>query len=106
MTIAIDFDNTWTADCVLFRLFHVMTQAERSSTPVHTVIIATSRHPDNSPITEEERERYCLPHTISIVYCHGTYKQTACERAGYKVDIWIDDTPGMIQPCKVLEDDL
>lgn len=55
---------------------------------------------------DETLKRYRLYHRIPVVYCHGTYKQTACERAGYKVDIWIDDVPGMIQPCKVLEDDL
>ena len=102
MTIAIDFDNTWTAAPKMFqRLLVWATYLEG-----HTVIIATSRHPDNSPITEDERERYSLPHHIPVIYCHGTYKQTACEKAGYKVDIWIDDCPGMIQPCKVLEDDL
>jgi NAD-dependent SIR2 family protein deacetylase len=103
MTIAIDFDNTWTADPALFGALALMAV---SPIGAHQVIIATSRHPENSPITQEERDRYRLYHWIPVVYCHGTYKQTACEKAGYKVDIWIDDVPGMIQPCKVLEDDL
>jgi glycine cleavage system regulatory protein len=105
MTIAIDFDHTWTADPKLFEWIHAI-----ATTGVlgqkHTVIIATSRCPNNSPITQLERDMNRVPEGLPVVYCHGTYKQTACERAGYHVDIWVDDMPGMIQPCKVLEDDL
>jgi hypothetical protein len=65
MTLAIDFDNTWTAEPRLFESFWLDATAGCN----HTVIIATSRHPDNSPITEEERERYSLPHTIPVYPC-------------------------------------
>jgi NAD-dependent SIR2 family protein deacetylase len=102
MTLAIDFDNTWTADPVLFSALALLAQPLGT----HKVIIATSRHPENSPITQEERDRHRLLHWIPVIYCHGTYKQTACEKAGYKVDIWIDDCPGMIQPCKMLNEDM
>jgi hypothetical protein len=102
MTIAIDFDHTWTSDGALFSAIALLAEPLGN----HKVIIATSRHPENSPITQEERDRFRLLHWIPVVYCHGTYKETACRNAGYEVDIWIDDQPGMIQPSKVLTDDL
>lgn len=75
MKIAVDFDNTISADP---RLFAIFIQAAVSLG--HEVAIVTSRHP-TCPI----------PLTFSgvpIVYCGFTAK-----RKHFQADIWIDDDP-------------
>jgi hypothetical protein len=86
LTIAIDFDNTWTADCLLW--LNIYTYLIE----YHNVIIATGR-------TEfsDDMDRFYLPTEISIVYCGKELKDIACKKAGYKVDIWIDDMPETIR---------
>jgi hypothetical protein len=87
-TIAIDYDHTFTADSVMFRLIIELMRGRN-----HTVIIATGRNEFS-----EDMRRDPIPDGIPIVYCGNEYKSTACEKQGYKVDIWIDDMPAMITP--------
>jgi hypothetical protein len=87
LTIGIDFDNTWTASPFLF--------GELYKTAIligFKVIIATGR-------TEftDDMKRSLLPDSIPIVYCGKELKDIACKKAGYKVDIWIDDMPETIR---------
>jgi hypothetical protein len=96
MTIAIDLDNTWTADPALWSRFY-----REALAAGHCIIMVTARR---DPISEEERRRYSLPPFMKIIYTAGDFKEKHARAAGYKVDIWIDDTPGMIQECAILKD--
>ena len=95
MTIAIDLDNTWTADPHLWRHFRCL-----AAYGGHRVIMVTARR---HPVTDEERERFLLPWDMPITYTSGDFKEKHALAAGYKVDIWIDDAPGMIQECAFLK---
>jgi hypothetical protein len=86
MTIAFDYDGTLTADprtmIAAMRLFEAAG---------HTVIIATMRHENSAYSVLRGLGRDYRP---PIVYCYGHKdKATACARAGYAVDVWVDDTP-------------
>lgn len=92
LTIAIDFDNTWSADPEGWRaVFHLLTSRG------HAVIMATGRRG-----WSEDMGRAGLPSNMPIVYCGSELKEKATRAAGYEVDIWIDDMPGMIQHCYIL----
>lgn len=94
MTIAIDLDNTWTASPALWSRFYY--EAEVLG---HTVIMVTARR---DAVTDDERRRFLLPSDMPIIYTSGDFKEKHAVKAGYKVDIWIDDTPGMIQDIQIL----
>ena len=74
MKIAIDYDNTFSADPRLFMIF-----AQAASVLGHDVAIVTSRRPD-CPISGISG--------IPVVYCSFTAK---CKH--FPADIWIDDDP-------------
>ena len=91
-TIAIDYDLTYTADSSMFRdIINIMMSRG------HLVIIATGRKGHT-----EDMDRDPIPEGIPIIYCGNEYKTTVCDRAGYKVDIWIDDIPSMIEPSLLI----
>ena len=94
LTIAIDFDKTWTADPALWSGF-----AEVASTRGHEVIIVTRRQ----SISDEERSRSLVSKRLSeeMLYCDYRFKRQAVELAGYNVDIWIDAEPGTIEPQRI-----
>jgi hypothetical protein len=89
--IALDYDDTYTRDPELFRRF-INLAIDRG----HTVVCATSRLKNglceqDNPIDEWLRRR------CELVFCCHNLKREMCEKAGYKVDIWIDDQPGSIE---------
>ena len=92
MIISLDYDRTFTADPDLWRRF--ISDAERCG---HTVVCVTGRKvkPDFS---REPR----LPDSVAIVLAGDEWKRHAAARAGYPVDVWIDDMPEMIAPTKIL----
>lgn len=96
MIIAIDFDKTFTEDPQLWLSF-----IHNASLRGHEIICATSRKEYSN-----DMNRHGWPIQYPIVYCWGQFKEHACAKAGYKVDIWIDDIPGMIQDCRILNDDI
>lgn len=96
LTIAIDLDNTWTADHQGWRQWYDLMQARG-----HRVILATSRK-----AWSDDMHRFHLPPEMPIVYCYGGFKEHFTRAAGYTVNIWIDDMPGMIQDCRILTGDL
>ena len=83
MNIALDFDETFTADPSLWTAF-----ITKARTRLHTVTFVTCRpaNGNNSDI-EYESERL----GIRIVYTAGRQKQHC-----FKADIWIDDSPETI----------
>lgn len=95
MTIAIDLDNTWTADSELWCRFY-----NDAAICGHVVIMVTARQ---KPVPNDERDWLALPPDMPIIYTAGDFKEKHARAAGYKVDIWIDDAPGMIQECAILK---
>lgn len=79
MKIALDYDNTYTADPELWDMFIIMATARG-----HEVHIVTMRHPEDDTISDV---------TIPIIYCDGAPKRRVAQDAGHFFDIWIDDTP-------------
>lgn len=92
MTISIDFDKTWTADPELWRQF-----LELARSRGHTVVMVTARE-DMAPDMERS-----VPKDLPIVFTNGEMKEFSALRQGWKVDVWIDDCPGMIQKDAYLQ---
>jgi hydroxymethylpyrimidine pyrophosphatase-like HAD family hydrolase len=91
MLIALDWDDTYTANKPLWNDFIQMC-IDRGV----KVIIVTGR-PDH------ENHRVATPFNLPVVYAGNELKEKAALRDGYKVNIWIDDMPGMIQNVKILD---
>ena len=91
MTIAIDFDHTWTADVALWRSF-----AADAKKRGHDVIIVTARNG-----WSEDMERY-FHGELPIYYTYGNLKRLHMDNLNIAVDVWIDDVPGSIEPCRKL----
>ena len=88
MLIAIDFDDTLTADPVMFRTLIAVVESFG-----HRTICVTARRD-----TSENREwvsDWLKEHGIDLYvhYTAGASKVDHMARIGVKVDIWIDDDP-------------
>lgn len=90
MLIAMDYDMTYTADPKAWNeVVRVMTVLG------HSFVCVTGR--DQPPSISE-------PHIPMPIVCAGDeLKSVAALRAGYAVDVWIDDCPGTIERCRKLE---
>ena len=90
MIIALDYDDTYTADPELWNQF-IDDSIERG----HKVLICTARRD-----TEENREDVSLPEKYNGVvpkYFTGLRcKKKFLEARGIKVGVWIDDNPRVI----------
>lgn len=97
MNIAIDFDGTITADVKLFNIIiDVIKQAG------HKVYIVTGRSFSDDCLKEIERTLY---YSVPIIFCTPyTLKRDMMLSLGIKIDIWVDNEPGTIEPCKILKD--
>lgn len=84
LLIALDFDETYTADPVLWRSFVHL--AKHSG---HQVIIATMRYPHEGAEIESEVDGLIS----TIVYTGRKAKFDELKRQGFSPDIWIDDSP-------------
>lgn len=93
MIIAIDYDKTWTADPDLWQQFCELAEARN-----HTTVMVTGRK-----AWSDDMARSGLPRGMQIIYAGDEFKQRAAEKAGVKVDVWIDDMPGTIQPNLLLD---
>jgi hypothetical protein len=89
-TFAIDFDGTWTADAESFQAFAAMLR-ERG----HRVLIVTARVGGRGL---GEVYFHCEKHVDRILSSGAEYKREHCEANGERVDVWVDDMPGMIGP--------
>lgn len=88
MNIAIDFDNTFTADPVLWIEF-----VKKAKQLKHSVYCVTARRD-----TEENREDIestfnIWEITLPVFYTSLSSKTWHMEQLGIKIDIWIDDDP-------------
>ena len=85
LRIALDFDDTYTADPMLWRSFITLCQVSG-----HEVSIVTLRDAELDTIAiDQEFHRRNVP----IVYCDGRAKKEYTESLGLHFDIWIDDNP-------------
>ena len=97
MTIAFDIDGTWDRDPYCFETFYRLLIGWGK----HTCIFVTGRE---QPADKLYRLR--IPKDAVIIVSGPLLKEQAALKAGYKVDVWVDDMPGMIQDCKILGGDL
>ena len=89
MTIAIDYDDTYTVDPDFWNEF-IMSAQRRG----HEVVVVTAR-PDNDETRCEMRGVFDIWEVA--VYCSGDEpKAHYARRKGLAVDVWIDDLPGWI----------
>lgn len=90
LTISLDYDDTFTADPIFWTAFVGWAQ-----TAGHKVICVTSRF-GNFGNRQELRD--ALPQGMEVVFCDHNGKDESARKAGYQVDIWIDDVPESIRP--------
>ena len=84
LNIALDFDNTYTADNVLWDAF-----INLAVSLGHKVYIVTMRCPTNDTIPIRLPDNLC-----GIFYCNGNPKRSYCNDVfGVEFNIWIDDHP-------------
>ena len=119
--IAIDIDNTWSVDPLGWGDF-MFRMVGRG----HNFIFATGRKGFSEDMErmklrkmgkysvqfnglytdpEDKNLSYNRWLPIPIVYCGNESKRQACLKAGYEVDIWIDDMPAMIDGGLLIGED-
>ncbi|WP_293371460.1 hypothetical protein [Nevskia sp.] len=88
MLIALDYDQTYTADPEGWNAV-----VELMTARGHSFVCVTGR--TEPPGTDE-------PHIPMPVVCAGDrMKSSAAHRAGYHVDVWIDDCPSTIEQVRL-----
>lgn len=87
MIIAVDYDGTYAADPETFNKVIEVFQAAG-----HTVICVTGR--DGGAMGDIVRAT--IGQLIPCIFAGKDWKVDAAKTAGYDVDVWIDDNPGMI----------
>lgn len=87
MNIALDYDDTYTADVMFWDKF-----IEMAHMVGHTVYIVTARkqcgYLESSASIPKKLHDKCL-----VVFCNHDYKDEICRKRGLHIDIWIDDRP-------------
>lgn len=85
LTIAIDFDDTFTADVELWTAFIAMAQGRG-----HRVVCVSARE---ERIENRRELTAALPFSVDIFLSNETPKKQFVEALGVYPDIWIDDIP-------------
>jgi len=99
MNIAIDFDGTWTLDPWFWAFF-----AGACENDLHKLYIITRREPINDPRDLMSfRNKHNIPYSVEIYFASGQFKRHYAESIGLKIDVWIDDEPGTVEPQRLLE---
>lgn len=89
MRIAVDYDETYTRDPVLWNTFAQMA-IERG----HEVVCISARHP-----SQLDEIRFTFGRVIGADKCYGTglqQKRQFADDKGLIIDVWVDDSPEMI----------
>tara|TARA_R100001086_G_scaffold231526_1_gene152298 strand:+ start:414 stop:743 length:330 start_codon:yes stop_codon:yes gene_type:complete len=88
LTIAIDFDDTFTADPKLWSTF-----IQNATEAGHQVMCVTARRQsaENEDIINSMFDHWQCQ--MPIIFSNLSSKVDEMERRGLKVDIWIDDAP-------------
>jgi hypothetical protein len=85
MIIAIDYDGTYSRDPLAFYGLVILLRGRG-----HTCVMVTGRSDEGRWGAEV---RNAVGDLMPIVFAAGAWKATAAERAGFKVDVWVDDKP-------------
>lgn len=88
LTIAIDFDDTFTADPTAWNRV-IVTLQECG----HRVVCVSARR---NEFSHREQLRESLPDGVEILLSYDTPKRMFARANGVEVDIWIDDMPEAI----------
>ena len=90
LTIAIDYDNTWTRAPHLMRLVY----DHATHNLGHTVIMVTGRHRSDRRDIDKDTS---LPLSMPVYFTGGDPKASFMKGVyNIDVDIWVDDDPGKI----------
>ncbi len=89
MKLALDYDDTFTADPEFWREMIMLARKYG-----HKTYIVTLRCPVQDVIPEAEDLLY--NHEVDIIYCNGEAKKEVTDKLGHVFDIWIDDKPEVI----------
>lgn len=81
--IALDYDDTYTADPELWDLFIVEAKKRK-----HIVVCVTFRDKEQNGAVELN--------TIEVFYTSGQKKREYMKKQGFEPSIWIDDMPQLI----------
>lgn len=92
ITFAIDYDKTYTLDPGAFRAIVCLLKNLG-----HRCVLVTGRSGDGQ---WGQEVRDAIGDLMPIVFADGSWKATAAERAGYKIDVWIDDMPEGIRELR------
>lgn len=90
MKIALDYDETITADPVFWSEFCTL-----AASAGHEVVIVTYRFPTTH---YDDIKRFADENRLGVIYTGGKQKSTI-----YEADVWIDDSPETIPTPDVLE---
>lgn len=91
LIIAIDFDDTFTADPELWAVFIRLAQHKG-----HRVLCVTSRRDSESNLEDMVGVFEANGLSLPVIFCNMGSKLWTMEQRGTKVDIWIDDAPHAI----------
>lgn len=87
MNIALDYDDTYTVDPELWKVF-----IENARKRGHKVYIVTMR----MKFTADMDHLLKVFKYSELVFCGTNIKKVVCENKGIHIDVWIDDQPVFI----------
>jgi hypothetical protein len=88
MNIAIDYDDTYTADPDLWAAF-----IQWATLRGHLVVCITARR---KTLENQQELMKALPEGVVAHFSYDEPKQDYARRNSIPVDVWIDDSPGWI----------
>ncbi len=94
MIVAIDYDNTYTADPETFEKVIALFLAAG-----HTVICVTGRSNDG---VMDIPVRNSIGKLVPVIFAGPEWKADAARKMGYEVNVWVDDIPNMISPQNMM----
>lgn len=88
LRIAVDYDDTFTADPNLISNF-----IKEAKSAGHTVYMVTARREteENCDQINADLDHWCCQ--VPIIFTSLESKLIACQRRGVQIDIWMDDDP-------------
>lgn len=93
-TIALDYDDTYTADPILWENF-----IKHAHHRGHRIYIVTLR--GDHQTYGGNFEELSVFFGVSTIFCNGRPKQEVTKELGISIDIWIDDNPlGILEGSK------
>lgn len=98
LNIALDYDDTYTANKGLWFNFVMLCKSQKCD-----VRFVTARFETTDKYSNEDIYLDASGLKIPIIFCNGVQKAQRCADVGFDVDIWIDDFPVLIPLEKELE---